>query len=325
MTEIVTLVVPLFGLILLGALAGLAPVMAQTGRQIADWLLLRLALPALLFRVVATAPIADVTNWSYYFTVAFGIYCAFAIGFTLSALANRGDIRAAGLAGALGSHGALAHLGPALVLPAFGPAASAPLALIYFWDGLIVRILLPILWAIGGRERPTVGEVGRSIARLIFAQPALLAVVAGAVVSAFSVDLPAGIDEGLNLLGSAAAPLGLIGLGLALMAYRMGESGEAKLQFSPPLATKLFLQPVIVYLLVGWVGDFDPAWMFTAVFLAALPPASGIMAIARGETTAEAMDPAAATGLLISIVTITALIALTVQGVIPVDPFVDTG
>ncbi len=325
MTEIATLVIPLFGLIVLGAVAGLSPIMAKSGRQIVDWLLFRLALPALLFRIVATAPVADVTNLSYYFTVAFGTYCAFAIGFTLSALRNHGDIRAASLAGALGSHGSLAHLGPALVLPAFGPVAGIPLALIYFWDGIIVRILLPVLWAIGGGERPMLGQAAREIARTIVRRPTFLAVILGAIVASFSVELPAGIDDAFAMLGAAAAPLGLIAIGLALMAYRQAEEPRAKLQFSPALAAKLFLHPVIVYLLLGWVGDFDPVWMFTAVFLSALPPASGVSAIARGESVPDAMDPAAATGLIISLLTITALIALTVQGVIPADPFVDAG
>ena len=323
MTEIITLVVPLVGLVVLGAVAGLSPVMAGTGRRVVDWLLLRLALPALLFHVVATGPIGEVTNWSYFFTVAFGTYCAFAIGFTIAALRNRGDIRTAGLAGAFGSHGAIAHLGPALVLPAFGPGAGIPLALIFFWDGIIIRVLLPILWAVGGRERPSPREVGRSIGRLIAGQTTLLAVVAGVLISALSIDLPAGIDDAVNLLGSAAAPLGLIGLGLAMMAYRRSEAPQPKLQFSGALLVKLFLHPAIVYLLLGWVADLSPIWMFSAMFLAALPPAFETTAIARGEADGDAVDPVAATGLIISLLTITALIALTVQGVIPADPFVD--
>lgn len=322
MNEIVTLVVPLFALIILGAVAGLSPTMAGPGRRVVDWLLLRLALPALLFHVVATAPIGEVTNLSYYFTVAFGTYCAFAIGFTIAALRSHGDIHAAGLAGAHGSHGAIAHLGPALVLPAFGPGAGVLLALIFFWDGVIIRVLLPVLWAIGGRERPSLREVGGGIGRAILGQTSLLAVLAGVLVSALSVDLPNGVDDAFNILGSAAAPLGLIGLGLALMAYRRSEGGEPKLQFSGALLVKLFLHPAIVYLLLGWVADLSPVWMFSAVFLAALPPAFETAAIARGEPESEALDRVAATGLIISLLTITALIALTVQGVIPADPFV---
>ncbi len=322
MTEIVTLVVPLFALIVLGAVAGLSPIMVSTGRHVVDWLLLKLALPALLFQLVATAPLSEATNLSYYFTVAFGTYCAFAIGFTIAALRSHGDIHAAGLAGAYGSHGAIAHLGPALVLPAFGPAAGVLMALILFWDGIIIRVLLPVLWAIGGRERPSFREVRQNIGRGIVRQTTLWAVVAGVIVSMLSVDLPAGVDDAFTLLGSAAAPLGLIGLGLAVMAHRRSKGPQPKLQFSGALLVKLFLHPAIVYLLLGWVADLSPVWMFSAVFLAALPPAFETAAIGRGGPESDATDPVAVTGLIISFVTITALIALTVQGVIPADPFV---
>ncbi len=322
MNEVLALVVPLYGLILVGVIAGRSSSLAANGRRVVDWLLFNLALPALLFGIVASSSSDDLQNLPFFFTVTFGTYCAFAVGFTIAALRNRGDIRAATIGGTLGSHGAIAYIGPALVLPAFGPSAGLPMAMVFLLDGVLIRFLLPAMWAIGGRDRATPMGVLREGALSVARQPAIIAVVLGLAAAAAGIVVPVGLVQGLDLLGAAAAPLGLIGLGLALAAYRADSDGAGRLEWSAAIATKLFIHPVIVYLLLGWVGDYDPAWMFTALFLSALPPAWGIKGLMREGIPGDRTDAVAATGLIVSLVTVTALIALTVAGVLPADPFV---
>jgi predicted permease len=321
MSEVASLVVPVFGLVLLGGLAGQSTVMAKNGRRVVDWLLLRLALPALVLQILANATAADLSDWPFFLTLTFGTYCAFAVAFTVSALQHGGDIRHAAIDGALGSHGSLVHLGPALVLPAFGAAAAVPLAVILLLDVLLIRLLLPTLWAIGGRERPPPREVLRRIYEVLSSQLIFPAAVIGGLFAVAGQGLPTGISDTVDLLASAAAPLGLISLGLALAAFRADDGREAKLKWTAPLATKLLIHPVIVYLLLSWTGDYPPEWVFAAMVLAALPSAAGMHALARGSTKPEPMDSTAATALVLSVVTLTILVALATQGVISSDPF----
>ncbi|MHA1560217.1 MAG: AEC family transporter [Alphaproteobacteria bacterium] len=322
MVDVLSIVVPLFGLILVGMVAGRSPLIASHGRALVDWLLTMLALPALLFHIVANSSSSILNNVPFVFTVTFGTYCAFAISFTIAALRNRGDIREASLKGALGSYGSIAYLGPALVLPAFGPMAGLPLALIFFLDGLLVRLLPPVLWAIGGRDRSLPSTVFRANAQSVLKQPALIAVFFGGAIAVAGWNLPIPLNRTLDLLGSAAAPLGLLGLGLALAGHRSLATGNIQLRWSVALGIKLVVHPTIVYLLVGWIGDFDPAWTYTALFLAALPPAWKLGMIRGDLEESIQVEPTAAAGLVLSIVTITALVALVVTGVLPADPFV---
>ncbi len=322
MADVASVVVPLFGLILLGGLAGQSTVLAKNGRRVVDWLLLRLALPALLFDVLAHAPPGDLGNWPFFLTLTFGTYCAFAISFTVSALRHNGDIRAASIDGAVGSHGSLVYLGPAIVLFAFGPPVAVAMAVILVLDSLLIRLLLPTLWAIGGRERPALGEVLRRVGDLLIDQPMFPAALLGAVLSLIGAGIPAAIEQAVSLLGSAAAPLGLVGLGLALASFRFdGGAGPKRLRWSPAVVIKLVVHPAVVFLLLSWAGNFDPDWMFAAALLGALPPASGIHSMARGSTKPEPMDEAAATGTLASVVTITLLVVLMSERLISTDPF----
>lgn len=95
------------------------------------------------------------------------------------------------------------------MLPAFGPAAAVPLALIFFWDGLLVPILLPAFWAIGGRDRSRLVAIAGRAGRSIIGQPAFLAVAIGARMATLDLELPTGIRQAAELLGSAAPALGL--------------------------------------------------------------------------------------------------------------------
>ena len=100
MTAVVTLVVPFLASCSWESLPVSRRLWQKHGQQIVDWLHLRLAQPALLLHIVAAAPIAELTEWPFLLTVTFGIYCALAIGFTLSALRSNGDIQAKSLEGA---------------------------------------------------------------------------------------------------------------------------------------------------------------------------------------------------------------------------------
>jgi predicted permease len=207
-------------------------------------------------------------------------------------------------------------MAPALVLSSFGAAAGVPLAVILAADIALLQSLAPLLVAAAGeRESPSV--VLRRIGRRIILDPIVIAVVAGIAYAATGLGLPAGVSDLVGLLGGIAPALGLLLVGLSLSARRTVDIPQELL---PALAVKLFAHPVIVYLLLGWVGDFNEAWVFTAVMIAALPPAlQAVPLAARAFATRAAA--AADLGLIVSFVTLVTLGALLIAGVLPADPF----
>lgn len=316
MTDFVRLVLPLFGIILIGYAAGRIRPISTAGRSVLERVLLQLALPALLFRLVAETPIAVLDDAPFFLTVAFATYCTFAIAFTVAALRNGGDIPDATISGLVGANGRAATMAPALTLPAFGAAAGAPTAIILALDVVLLLSLGPLLLAVGA-ERGSFAAVATRIARRIALDPSVLAVAAGILYSAAGLELPQGINDLLAVLGGAAAPLGLLLLGLVLA--RQSQI-EVTADMLPALCTKLFIHPLIVYLLLGWVGNFDPAWVYSAVLIAALPPAGQAVSVAARSVSSRIVSAANA-GLIGSVVTLAALIALVSSGTLPADPF----
>lgn len=317
--ELLTLILPLVALILLGAFAGQSDKLARSGREVVDWLLVRFALPAFLFSAAASASFDELFRLPYFLTVAFGIYCAFAVAFTVAALLNRGDIEAATITGTLGARGRIAQLGPALVIPAFGSAAALPLAIYYLADAIVIRLMLPAMHAIGGKEQRSMRQIAEGVARSFGYNPPVIAVLLGCLWSATGLRLPAPIESAVDFLGSAAAPLGLIGLGLALARMKWRGAGGPK--WSNAVPVKLIIHPLIVYLLLGWVGDFDPVWTFTAMFLSALPSAASVINAEGRALSSDSLQRASAASIVLSVLTITLLVGLTVGGAIAGDPF----
>ena len=121
------------------------------------------------------------------------------------------------------------------------------------------------------------------------------------------------------MLGSAAAPAALFAVGVSLTARTIDKVAP---ELPVLIGIKLVVHPLIVYLLLSWVGDFDPVWVHAAVLMAALPPATGVIAYAREyKSYGDWAAVGVLLGTIISIATVTVVLILLVRDILPVDPF----
>ena len=85
---------------------------------------------------------------------------------------------------------------------------------------------------------------------------------------------------------------------------------------------KLVLHPILVYVVLSFVGNFDPLWVYTAVLLASLPTATNVFVI--GQQYGVWQERASATILIttvISVFSVSALLFAITQGYLPADLF----
>ena len=88
------------------------------------------------------------------------------------------------------------------------------------------------------------------------------------------------------------------------------------------VSIKLVLHPILVYLLLSWIGGFDPVWVFTAVLMAALPPAANVYVLAQQYNVyVQPATTAILVGTMVSIVTVTLTLSAIVTGALPVRLF----
>jgi hypothetical protein len=87
-------------------------------------------------------------------------------------------------------------------------------------------------------------------------------------------------------------------------------------------ASKLVVHPMIAYVLLSWVGNFPAEWVYTAVLIAALPSAQEVLAYARAYNSFEGKAAAAVLAVsILSVITVTALIYLIGNRILPPDLF----
>ena len=99
MSDVVGLVLPFFGLIILGY------VVAQITRQPVEalgWMntfIIYVALPALFFQLIAKTPFERLTEWRFIFGSVFSTYIIFSLMFVGSVIMSRGEIAASTIKG----------------------------------------------------------------------------------------------------------------------------------------------------------------------------------------------------------------------------------
>jgi predicted permease len=316
MNQILTLLVPFFGVIAIGYGAGRLRLVAPDGVAALEFFVFTVALPALFFQLITASAGTIVSGWAFIATTTFATYCAFAIAFSIGALINGGNVPEATIEGLVGSYSNTAYLAPALAIAAFG---TAPVALIYSFETAMLLIVTPLMMALGGTVRSNPRRLAQDIARQVGFNPAIIATLLGFVALGSGLRLPGPIEGAFSFVGNAAAPgaLFLLGVGLSQRSF-------APLALETPIVVgvKLIVHPLIVYLLLSWVGGFDRVWLSTAVLIAALPPAANVIAIARGNKVyAERASVAVLLGSVVAIATLTFALVVLVGGMLPGDPF----
>lgn len=322
MLTTLAVVLPIFALILAGWLArrtGLlgAHAMAELNRFVV-WL----ALPALLFDVMARSVGPEI--WQPGFLATFGLSSGALLVLTAWLARRRGrPLADAAIDGLNASYPNTGYMGFPLALAAFGPAALGPttiaviLTVCVVFAGAIVLIEAGLQGGSGPGARR--GPVARTVALALLRNPLLVAPFCGALVPLLGFGVPAPAEAFLKLLGGAASPCALVALGLFL-AERRGAGGSARSAGDGARSRhatawlaglKLVVHPLLAYGLGRFVFDLTPLALHSAVLMAALPTGTGPFMLAefyRREAALTADTVLVST--VLSVVTVSAYLAL---------------
>jgi malonate transporter len=279
MSQIVSLAFPFFALILLGVVAARH---WQLGEQGLAWLnvfLVYFALPALIFLVVSAAPFEQLINWPFVTATTAVTVLAFVTIVSLSRFLLGSALKTAALQGTAGSYGNVGYMGLPLSVAFFGPEAAVPAALIFCFDCAIQFVMTAFLATLAHEreEEALWRDVAFRILRQVATHPFILATAAGVLGSALAFKPPGGIGTILTMLMNAAGPTALFALGVTVGLRRFAGVGPDLFLVT---GMKVFVQPVLAFLVVGLVPGIPPMWLHVAVMMAALPTASNAFILA---------------------------------------------
>jgi len=314
MFAVVSLVLPLFGLVLLGYLAGRLAQIPLEGLAWLNFFIINIALPALFFRLLAKTPVEEFANGTFLISTTLATLLIFTLCFCIARFYGRADVQSSTIQGFAGAYGNIGYMGPPLAIAAFGPQAGVPVALVFCLDNAMHFTLAPTLMALGDKRRQPLLSLLAGITKRIFTHPFILATIAGILAAWLKFEPPAAIDQLLITASNAAAPCALFAMGVTA-ALRPLKRVPIELTYLVPI--KLLIHPLLVYVLVSRVPGTDPIWIHAAVLLAALPSATNVFVIAQQyQVWEERASSAVVVSTLFSVVTVTIYLYLATNGFI---------
>jgi predicted permease len=319
LAEILGLVLPFFGLIFLGFFVAR---LVRQPLEALGWMnvfIIYVALPALFFQLLSRTPIERLTEWGYIFATVFSTYVMFALMFTGSAIISRGEIAESTIKGLAAAYGNIGYMGPGIALLAFGEEAAVPVALIFCFENIMHFAIAPMMMALSGGDRRPPGALALDVAKKIALHPFIIATAVGVTAAAIQFVPPEPIARLFEMLARAAAPCALFAMGVTLALRPLKRVPTA---MAPIAGIKLVLHPIVCWVMLSVVGDFDPVWVYTAVLLAGLPTATNVFVIAQqyGVWVERASASVLITTVL-SVFSVTGLLYLIKSGILPPDLF----
>ncbi len=310
MDSIFTSVVPLFSVILLGFGAGRLKLIDEAGIRTLVAFVFSFAMPALIFRMMATADIRAIDDWQVPIAYAAAQVPVFLIGLGVGAWLFRQSLAEMTIQafGSSFSNGVV--LGLPLVLALHGDRAGVPALLLIMLDIVIFGVTTLLLEVASLRERA--GPAPRPLVllgdllRSVLANPLILASLLGIAFGTASIPLAKVLERTLAFLGQAGPPAGLFALGATLSQRRV--AGAMK-PVTAMIVAKILLHPLIAWSIVLPMFALDPVGASVVLLFAACPVGANVYVFAARYRAAEKVS---ATAILLS----TAIAAFSLSGLI---------
>lgn len=310
MQTVLNAALPVFGLMLLGYLAGRSGRFEASATDTLNRFAFYFALPALIFIAMARVAPDQLRQLGFLSTFAAGVAITWIAGYFISRRMGQ-EIPDALIQGCNAGYSNVGFMGVPLCLLMFGQEGIAPAAMSVLLTAS-VQFLLAIIGvelALKGGENlaPAVRQVLLSLLR----NPLFIAPLAGIAASTAGLAVPQPLAQFASLLGNAAAPVALFCIGLSLAQTKLAPSGFAAITWITSL--KLIVQPAIAAALALHVFAMPKMWAQAVILLSALPIGSGIFTIAKTyERDTAVSSGAILTTHVISVVTLSLLIAFMV-------------
>lgn len=290
MLKILEATAPIYLLIALGFIAVRSQWMETADIRSLGRFVARFGLPALLYRALASQPIATILDTRYLAVYGAGsLTSLLTIRFVARSLRHRSSALAS-LEGLGSASSNSAFVGYPIVLQVVGPIAGTALGLCALVENIVI---IPLGLALANASpgdatrmwRSQMGDAFRGLAR----NPMFGGIVLGVLVATLQLHAPPALDRALALLAGGASAASLFVIGGSLVGIRL-----AGVRSDIALVTvgKLVLHPACVALFVVLLPPREPALRAAAILFAAMPMLS-ILPILAQQYREEAFSAAA--------------------------------
>ena len=270
MASIVNVVLPIFALILAGFICRRTNRIGEHASGELNRFVVWLALPALLFKVTATATWDEIWQPGFVATLCISTAIIFVITVWLRTTKEIKLVDAC-IDGLSASYANTGFLGIPLCLLVFGEKGLLPAVIATLIVACVLFAIGIILVEVSLQEERHPTKAFIKVSKALISNPLLVAPIIGGCWSATGATLNSAVFQFISLLGMAATPCALVSLG-AFLAIRQSGHSEGAVGL---IVAKLILQPAITGVLAFYVFELPVIWAKSALLLSALPTGTG--------------------------------------------------
>jgi len=273
MLAILTITGPIYLVILIGFLTTRLGLFTRADMRVIGKFVVNLALPALIFNAMAQRPLREIFNLSYLLAYLAGSLGVITVGYVWCRRHDHLDSTTSAVHVMGMSCSNSGFVGYPIVLLALAPVAGVSLALNMMVENIVV---IPLMLALAERGRGGAAswhrQVRQSAVRLA-ANPIILGLASGLLVSLIGWQLPQALARTINMFAMASGALSLFVIGGALVGLPMQGMGR---KVMPIVLGKLLIHPALVLLAllalpVLGLPALDPSLRTAAILMAAMP------------------------------------------------------
>lgn len=315
MEPILTTVLPVFGMIVLGYGFTRAKIFdAAAGRGLSLFVF-NVAIPALLFKTVATMGAQEGAPWELWIAFFGGLGITWVAAAAVSRVVPSLNVSGGAAASMAAGFGNLALLGTPLALSHFGQQVAIPL-------GMILSIHAPILWFTAMLHHAlfqtaqsfSVTRTAKDLFKNLATNAIVLGLLAGTIWRFTGLGLHPVFGTMLDMLADASVPTALFALGVSLAGYSLKGSWSGMFSI---IGLKMVLMPVLVFLAVRYLVSIPPLWGQVAVLFAAMPTgANAFLFSQRNNEAVAAVSGAITLGTALAAISASVLLYLMDAGLI---------
>jgi len=295
-------VLPVFGLVACGYLAGRLGLVTQASSVALNQFVYAFALPAMLFIAVYRGSLDEILSGGFLAAVILATLGTAIAGFALSYFVAGASPAESTLRALNASFANTGYLGIPLVSVAYGERAALPAALATVATNIVSFALAIVCLELF--VNPRRGGLRRALGGVV-RSPLIWPIALAILFVGLEIKIPLPVERFATLLAAAAGPCALFAIGLFVSQLSIRAGAAASW---PSVVLKLVMHPILMALLAYCVLSIDPFWAKIAVVCASLPLGATAFVLAQryklleAETSTGAVISTAASVLSVSLV-----------------------
>jgi hypothetical protein len=305
MLQVLATTTPIFLLIALGYGAARFAVLTADEIRAIGKLVVRFALPALVFKALSQRSFAEIVNFDYLAVYSLASLVMFLLIYVLSRRAQDKGVAESALRALAVSCSNSGFIGYPVALLAIGHSVTVALALNMIVENVLIIPLGLTLAESDGHQSKNRSALLWHLTKRLMKNPLMLAILVGLAFSMLGLKLPEPIFKSVDMLATASTPAALFAVGGALFGLNVkGMHSDLTLI----VVSKLILHPLAVFLALMLVPGLDPNLKKAMLIFASAPMMSILPLLARPYGQEQFGAAAVMIATIVSFVTMSALL-----------------